>query len=108
MQLLARLVFNGVGVRLQAIDMPLQNCVLALEFDHLAIELLGFLALLLKHEDAVGPKDYVISDSHGQNRSGRGRCLPSSCRDAIERRRHTGRKKQMRASAGDEGHISKF
>ena len=108
MELFTRLVLDGVGVRLQPLHVALQDRILALKIEHLAIELLGFLALLFVNDQAIGTKDNMVSNGDGQScRSNRCRFSPANGH-AIQRSRNMRWQEQMRSAAGGECHSSKF
>jgi hypothetical protein len=107
MELLAGLVLDSVGVRLQALHVALEDCVLALEIEHLPVELLGFLALFLVDEEAIGAKDDVVSDGHGQSSRSSRRRLPPPNGHAIQHGGNAGWQERTRSASAGECHSSK-
>lgn len=66
MELLAGLVFDLVGIALEALDVALQEVVLVLELLHFDVEGAGLVALLLVDGDAVCAEDDVVCDRDGE------------------------------------------
>lgn len=69
MQLLTSLMFNGVRVVLQPVNMPLQQVILPLQTMQLAIECLRILPLLLIHRKPILPEDDMVPHRQREQRS---------------------------------------
>lgn len=74
-QFLAGLVFDRVGIVLQAFNMFLQQFVLSLKALQLTIEALGLLPLLLIDRNSVLPKNDMVSQANSEQSCGAGRNL---------------------------------
>ena len=82
-QLFASLMFDGIGVALQPLDVTFQQFVLPLKAAQLALQHLRVLSLLLVDRKPVLPKNDVKAHCNGEDCCRCGRDLSPFCMDSL-------------------------
>jgi hypothetical protein len=73
METFAGFVFDGAGVILQAVDVAVQQVILFLELEHLALQGALFFTLVGKGGEAVLTEDDAVGHDQGEDAGGNGR-----------------------------------